>query len=44
MNQNQLKIREKGQNSLTKFQLNNFKAAETPIKHWYLISGTLGWE
>ncbi len=44
MNQNQLKIREKGQNSLTKFQLSYFNAAETPIKNVLLTNGTFEWE
>ena len=44
MNQKQLKIREKGQTSLTNFQLSYFNAAETPIKKEFLTSGTIEWE
>ena len=44
MNQKQLKIRKKGQNSVTKFQLSYFNAAETPIKQGFFSSGTIEWE
>ena len=44
MNQNQLKIIEKEQNSITKFQLSYFNAAETPIKQGFFSSGTIEWE
>ena len=44
MNQNQQKIREKGQNSLTKFQLSKFYRLEpTDIKE-FSKSGTIEWE
>lgn len=44
MNQNHLKIREKRQNSLTKFQLSYFNTPETPIKQGIYASGTIEWE
>ncbi len=44
MSKKQLKIREKGQNSLTKFQLSYFSAAENPTKQGFLTSGTIEWE
>ena len=44
MNQNQLKIRKKRQNSLTKFQLNKFyRPGSTDIKG-FSKSGTIEWE
>ena len=44
MSKKQLKTREKGKNSLTKFQLSCFNAAENPIKHGFSKSGTIEWE
>ena len=44
MDQKQLKIREKGQNSVTNFQLSYFNDPETPIKQGFLISVTIEWE
>tara|TARA_B100001057_G_C22481918_1_gene806778 strand:+ start:601 stop:735 length:135 start_codon:yes stop_codon:yes gene_type:complete len=44
MSKKQLKIREKGQNSLTKFQLSYFSATENPTKQGFLTSGTIEWE
>ena len=44
MDQKQQKIREKRQNSLTKFQLSYFNTPETPIKQGIYASGTIEWE
>jgi hypothetical protein len=44
MSKKYLKLREKGQNSLTKFQLSNFQCPETLIKQRFLTSGTIEWE
>ena len=44
MNQNQLKIIEKEQNSITKKQLSYFNTPETPIKQGIYASGTIEWE
>lgn len=44
MNQNQQKIREKGQNSLTKFQLSKFYHPESTDIKGFSTSGTIEWE
>ena len=44
MDQNQQKIREKGQNSLTKFQLSKFYRLETTDIKGFSKSGTIEWE
>ena len=44
MDQNQLKIREKGQNSLTKFQLSKFCRPESTDIQGFFTSGTIEWE
>ena len=44
MNQNQQKIREKGQNSLTKFQLSKFYRLESTDIQRFFSSGTIEWE
>ena len=44
MNQNQLKIREKGQNPLTKFQLSKFYRPESTDIKGFSKSGTIEWE
>ena len=44
MNQKQLKIRKKGQNSVTNFQLSFLRSPETAIKQGFLTSGTIEWE
>ena len=43
-NQNQLKIREKGQNSVTNFQLSKFYRPESTDLHRFSTSGTIEWE
>ena len=44
MNQNQQKIREKGQNSVTNFQLSKFYRPESTDIQGFLTSGTIEWE
>ena len=44
MNQNQLKIREKGQNSVTNFQLSKFYRLEITDIYGFSKSGTIEWE
>jgi len=44
MNQNQLKIRKKGQNSVTKFQLSKFNRPESTDVKGFSKSGTIEWE
>ena len=44
MSQKQLKIREKGQNSLTKFQLSKFYRLESADIQRFFSSGTIEWE
>ena len=44
MDQKQLKIRKKGQNSLTKFQLSKFYRLESTDIQGFLTSGTIEWE
>ena len=44
MNQNQLKIREKGQNSVTNFQLSKFYRPESTDIKGFSKSGTIEWE
>ena len=44
MNQNQLKIRKKGQNSVTKFQLSKFNRPESIDIKGFSKSGTIEWE
>ena len=44
MNQNQLKIREKGQNSVTNFQLSKFYCPESTDIKGFSKSGTIEWE
>ncbi len=44
MTKQQSKIREKGQNSLTKFQLSKFYRPESNDIKGFLISGTIEWE
>ena len=44
MNQKQLKIRKKGQNSVTNFQLSFLRSPETPIKPGFHTSATIEWE
>ena len=41
MNQEQLKIREKGQNSLTKFQLSKFYRPQISYIEGFFTSGTI---
>ena len=43
-NQNQLKIREKGQNSVTNFQLSKFYRLEITDIYGFSKSGTIEWE
>ena len=44
MNQKQLKIREKGQNSATNFQLNKFYRPESIYIKGFSKNGTIEWE
>jgi hypothetical protein len=44
MNQKQLKIREKGQNSATNFQLSKFYRLESTDIQGFFTSGTIEWE
>ena len=44
MDQNQLKIREKGQNSVTNFQLSKFYRPESTDIKGFSKSGTIEWE
>ena len=44
MDQKQLKIREKGQNSVTKFQLSKFYRLESIDIKGFSMSGTIEWE
>ena len=44
MNQNQLKIRKKRENSLTNFQLSKFYRLESTDTHGFSKSGTIEWE
>ena len=44
MSQKQLKIREKGQNSVTNFQLSKFYHLESTDKYGFSKSGTIEWE
>ena len=44
MNQKQLKIREKGQNSATNFQLSKFYRLESTDIKGFSKSGTIEWE
>ena len=44
MNQNQLKIRKKGKNSVTKFQLSKFNRSESTDIKGFSKSGTIEWE
>ena len=44
MNQNQLKIREKGQNLVTNFQLSKFYCPEITDIKGFSKSGTIEWE
>ena len=44
MDQKQLKIREKGQNSVTNFQLSKFYRPESTDIKGFSMSGTIEWE
>ncbi len=44
MNQNQLKIRKKRENSLTNFQLSKFYRLESTDTQGFSKSGTIEWE
>ena len=44
MTKQQPKIREKGQNSLTKFQLSKFYCPESTDIKGFFTSGTIEWE
>jgi len=44
MDQKQLKIREKGQNSVTNFQLSKFYRLEITDIYGFSKSGTIEWE
>jgi hypothetical protein len=44
MSQKQLKIREKGQNSVTNFQLSKFYHLESTYIYGFSKSGTIEWE
>ena len=44
MNQNQLKIRKKRENSLTNFQLSKFYRLESTDIKGFSMSGTIEWE
>ena len=44
MSKKQLKIRKKGQNPLTKFQLSKFYHPESTDIKGFSISGTIEWE
>ena len=44
MTKQQPKIREKGQNSLTKFQLSKFYRPESTDLKGFFTSGTIEWE
>ena len=44
MNQNQLKIRKKRENSLTNFQLSKFNRPESTDIKGFFSSGTIEWE
>ena len=44
MNQNQLKIRKKRENSLTNFQLSKFYRLESTDTQGFSKSGTIKWE
>ena len=44
MNQNQLRIREKGQNPLTNFQLSKFYRPKSTDIQGFSTSGTIEWE
>ncbi len=44
LNQNHLKIREKGQNLVTNFQLSKFYSPESTDIKGFSMSGTIEWE